>query len=119
MYYLKIKNTDEDDESNDKLIYYCRNCGDENEELSGDNICVSKTTVHDSEQKFAFVMNEFTKYDPTLPRTNMIKCPNVNCTSNVEEEVKREVLYNRYDEKNMKYIYMCTICDTTWKTSQN
>ena len=119
MYYLKIKGSNDDnEEENDTLIYYCRNCGNENEELAGDNICVSKTTVQDTEQKFASLMNEYTKYDPTLPRTVMIKCPNAECESNGEGG-KREVLYNRYDETNMKYIYMCTVCDTTWKTSQN
>jgi len=121
MYYLKIENDDEnDDESNDandRLVYYCRNCGDENKELAGNNICVSKTTVKNTEQTFASGINEFTKYDPTLPRTNMIKCPNVACDSNGENGT-REVLYNRYDDTNMKYVYMCAVCDTTWKTSQ-
>jgi len=118
MYYLKIRNDGDDETAKDKLIYYCRNCGNENEELASDNICVLKTTVQDSEHKFASIINEYTKYDPTLPRTTMIKCPNAECESN-SEGGKREVIYNRYDDKNMKYIYMCTICDTSWKTSQS
>jgi DNA-directed RNA polymerase subunit M/transcription elongation factor TFIIS len=117
MYYLKIQ-TDDDEEANKKLVYYCRNCGNENKELAGDNICVSKTTVNHAEQTVASGVNEYTKYDPTLPHTNMIKCPNSKCTSN-DEGGTRDVLYNRYDDTNMKYIYMCTVCDTTWKTSQH
>ena len=39
MYYIRITN---DEENN--LIYYCRNCGHENEILNKENICVSKNT---------------------------------------------------------------------------
>lgn len=28
---------------------------------------------------------------------------------------KKEVLYIKYDNKNMKYLYMCAICGTSWK----
>ncbi len=117
MYYLQIKTNDDDDGENDKLVYFCRNCGDVNEELAEKNICVSKTTFNDTGNNFSSVMNEFSKYDHTLPRTNMIKCPNQECSSN-DDEQNREVIYNRYDDTNLKYIYMCTSCETTWKTTQ-
>ena len=108
MYYLKI---------NDKavLIYYCRNCGHEDDLLSSENICVSKTNIVENTNNYSHIINEFTKLDNTLPRTTMIKCPNQECKSNMED-ISREVLYIRYDDINMKYIYMCTVCDTTWKT---
>jgi rubrerythrin len=155
-------------------------------------------------------VNEYTKYDPTLPRINSIKCPNQECESNtmsggggsgsgtgadagkikikkaattkslkkyvdsanksaaeamesakesekilkaIEEEEaaeaqeeaqaqakktssslaenevvnysndatksKREVMYIRYDDINMKYVYVCVYCNTTWKTDNN
>ena len=28
----------------------------------------------------------------------------------------REIIYLRYDDINMKYIYLCVHCDTVWKT---
>ena len=37
--------------------------------------------------------------------------------TNVETDVKSDVLYLRYDENNLKYLYLCSICDTTWKTN--
>ena len=118
MYYLKIERDEEGVKVNDKLVYYCRNCGHENKDLAGNNICVSKTTLNDTGHNFASIVNEYTKYDPTLPRTNMVKCPNKDCKSNSEGE-KSDVIYNRYDDINMKYIYMCSVCDTTWTTSQH
>ena len=192
MYYLKI--SDNEGEEN-ALIYYCRNCGNEDKSIIADNVCVSETQLRRSEQKFTFMVNEYTKYDPTLPRINMIKCPNQECSSNtaaggagskvvvkkmtaaqieklqkkiatvaaqaaqeqgqaqgaaaqaqeqqqveqeqqqveqeqqqVEQEQQqqtalstkdmnqREVIYIRYDDINMKYIYLCVHCDTIWKT---
>ena len=113
MYYLKIG----EDDAN-KLIYYCRNCGHEDSTLTAENICVSETTVRRDSQKYTQTINEYTKEDPTLPRITTIRCPNQECPSNGEgaDGGNREVLYIRYDDKNMKYIYMCTTCDTVWKT---
>ena len=115
MYYLKISGND-----SNSLIYYCRNCGHEDDSLTAGNICVSSTDIKISEQKYTHVINEFTKYDNTLPRTNTIKCPNVSCISNKEgNEDKREIIYIRYDDINMKYIYVCTQCDKMWKTNDS
>ena len=112
MYYLKISEND-----GNSLIYYCRNCGHNNDTLSMENICVSKTQITRCEQQYNNIINEFTKLDPTLPRINTIKCPKEDCASNLDKEDK-EVIYIRYDDINMKYIYLCTKCDTIWKTNK-
>jgi DNA-directed RNA polymerase subunit M/transcription elongation factor TFIIS len=129
MYYLKIKNEDAN-----SLIYYCRNCGNEDDLITADNICVSNTQIKRSEQKYTHIINEYTKLDPTLPRINTIKCPNQDCISNKSDanksdtnksdgdgnnENNREVIYIRYDDINMKYIYVCAKCDKMWKTDQH
>jgi DNA-directed RNA polymerase subunit M/transcription elongation factor TFIIS len=208
MYYLKI--SDEEGNIGDTLIYYCRNCGHEDTTLSTTNICVSDMQLLTSEKKYTHIVNEYTKFDPTLPRINTIKCPNQECSSNgfaggvgksaskavsaakaeekalkaaskaeekamkaaskaeekatkaalkaatkktdkkktglsqvleeqeeLEEaqieqaekqaeeaqtlveasgENNREVIYIRYDDTNMKYVYLCVHCDTTWRT---
>lgn len=38
MYYIRINVED-----NNNLVYYCRNCGNEDSNLGVDSICVSKT----------------------------------------------------------------------------
>lgn len=117
MYYLKIS-----EEDSNTLIYYCRNCGNEDNSLTKENICVLETTVHQTEERYSQNINEYTKFDPTLPRITTIKCPNDVCPSNKDvkegEESHREVIYIRYDDINMKYIYMCTKCNTIWKTDE-
>jgi DNA-directed RNA polymerase subunit M/transcription elongation factor TFIIS len=114
MYYLKIM---EDD--GNSLIYYCRNCGHENNTLTAENVCVSDTQIKRSEDQYVHIVNEYTKYDPTLPRINTIDCPNSKCASNQEgEKVEREIIYIRYDDTNMKYMYVCAICNTNWKNDK-
>lgn len=116
MYYIKL-NSDEKE-----LIHYCRHCGFEDTELSTKKLSVSKIQVKGDSQSFSNYINEFTKLDPTIPRINTIPCPNPNCTSNITDESKREprdILYVRYDDEKLQYIYMCTHCDTTWKSNEN
>lgn len=105
MYYVRISETDAN-----KLIYYCRKCGHTDDIITEDNICVSKTILKREEQKFSHIINEYTKLDATLPRVTNIKCPNPNC----EEADNKEVIYIRYDDINMKYVYICNSCDTVW-----
>ena len=112
MYYLKLRESE-----GNTLIHYCRHCGHEADELTDSNVCILKTQINRSEEKYAHVINEFTKEDPTLPRIKTIRCPKQECSSNSNDS-DREVLYIRYDDANLKYIYMCAKCNTTWKTSE-
>ena len=118
MYYLKINSGG--DNKSDKLIFYCRNCGNEETNLTADNICVSSFENNDNTDNHDTYINEYTKLDPTLPRTNNIKCPNSNCESNdTNDKSQREIIYVRYNDIDMKYVYMCSTCNTIWKTSMN
>ena len=61
------------------------------------------------------LMNEFTTQDPTLPHINTIKCPNSGCESNTSGKEK-DVIYLKYDTINMKFLYICNICNTQWRS---
>jgi len=111
MYYLRI-----DEKNPNKLDYYCRNCGNEDKLLAYDNMCVSKTHIKKNDQSFNHIINEYTKLDPTLPRVNTILCPNSECETNTKNK-KREIIYIRYDDTNMKYVYLCSDCSTIWQTN--
>ena len=104
------------------LIFYCRNCNNESQELTAEDICVSRIQVKKSNQSFHHIINKYTKLDPTLPRTNTVLCPNQDCETNKKSEnghapVEREIIFIRYDETNIRYIYLCSTCDTSWKTA--
>jgi aspartate carbamoyltransferase regulatory subunit len=111
MYYIRINSDDPN-----KLVYYCRKCGNEDKLLAIENVCVSKTHIKKSEQSFSHIINKYTKLDPTLPRVNTILCPNPDCLTNTDAKA-REIIYIRYDDSNMKYIYVCSDCDTVWQTN--
>lgn len=112
MYYIGIDKND-----TDKLIYYCRNCGNIDNTITEEGVCVLDTQFKKNKQKYNHIINPYTKFDPTLPRIYNIRCPNNNCSTNSTENSKpAEVIYMRYDDVNLKYIYICSTCDTVWKT---
>lgn len=126
MYYIRLS-----EESGGNLIYYCRNCGNEENiaETDVDNLCISKTNVSANKISYQTIVNEYTKLDPTLPRVKNMKCPKADCISNKKQSASKgeeekssvdpEIIYLRYDDKNMKFIYLCAHCNTTWLSSDN
>jgi DNA-directed RNA polymerase subunit M/transcription elongation factor TFIIS len=120
MYYIGINEKD-----SNQLTYYCRNCGHKDESITAEGVCVLNTQLKQGEQKFNHIVNQYTKLDPTLPRIYSMKCPNASCTTNhgagtsaaeSKESGSCEVIYMRYDDDNLKYLYICVTCDTMWKT---
>ena len=85
MYYIRVDSTD-----TNKLIYYCRNCGAEDDTIASSNISVSKIQLKKNEKNFANIVNKYTKLDPTLPRINHILCPNQDCVTNTKKK-EREI----------------------------
>jgi len=108
MYYIAI-----DEKNENQLTYYCRNCGHKDDSTEG--VCVLSTQLKKGEQKFNHIINQYTKLDPTLPRIHNMKCPSPTCKTNTDA-VPSEVIYMRYDDDNLKYIYICAECDIAWKT---
>ena len=163
MYYIRLS-----EEDPNSIVYYCRNCGHENKNITLDSVTISRTNFKSSKQKYNSIINKYTKMDPTLPRINTIKCPNQACKSNEEHEheetprsrpraeggkskasigaaaaeilpevgalgadveveeqgggagaaTDREIIYLRYDDVNMNFVYLCPVCDSVWNTTQ-
>lgn len=113
MYYIKIN-----EENENELTYYCRNCGHIDETIVEEGVSVLNTQLKNGGQSFKHIINQYTKLDPTLPRIYNIKCPNIACKTN-SENIPTEIIYMRYDDDNMKYLYICVTCDTIWKTDDN
>jgi len=115
MYYISISREDEN-----TMIYYCRNCGNKDTDTMNEGFCVLNTQLKKDGNTFSHIINRYTKLDPTLPRIYNIKCPNGTCKTNEEAHTSpAEVIYMRYDHDNMKYLYICVTCDTTWKTDDS
>lgn len=124
MYYIKINDTNMNDANVDdeELVYYCRNCGFQEKILTdetsddlntNEGLCVLDTQLQQNQLTFNHIINQYTKFDPTLPRMTM-KCPSDGCDSNKSDKGDHQVIYLRYDDTNLKYIYICPCCDTKW-----
>lgn len=110
MYYIKL-----DEQNEDNITYYCKNCGNTNDELLDTTKCILKQEMIQT-TNVSSNTNQYTKYDYTLPRINNIKCPNNNCLSNTNpNDNPNEIIYIRSDHTNLKFIYLCCNCDNQWK----
>lgn len=105
MYYISASGND--------LTYYCRSCGFKDSELTDAGVTVLKTQFKASTSSVGHMVNRYMKYDPTLPRKKNMVCPNATCAITHDES---DIIYMRYDDDNMKYLYICAKCDTSWKT---
>ena len=123
MLYLQL-----DSPTSNTLVYYCRVCEyKDTEDVDYVNVghSVLSTQFKKGEQRFNHIINRYTKLDPTLPRIYNMKCPRLECktnepaTSSKEETGEKgpketEIIYMRYDDDKMKYLYICAECDHVW-----
>jgi len=79
-------------------------------------LCVLETVYRSDSDSSSLDVHKYTKHDPTLPRL-YIPCPKTDCPTNTKENPLAEVIYMRYNDKAMKYLYRCMTCDYTWKTN--
>jgi hypothetical protein len=57
--------------------------------------------------------NELTLFDPTLPHMKTLRCFNESCDTR-KDISKQDVIYIKTDPINLKFKYMCTVCETKW-----
>ena len=102
MYYLTLFEQDKS-----KLIYYCRNCGNEDKTLVDNlnNLFVSKTEIN-TQMNYKDVINKYTKLDPTLPRITNIDCPNESCKSRHMIEQKDGTEVRKLKKKYYIFVMM-------------
>jgi len=113
MYYLKISSED-----SNQLSHYCRNCGYIDNTIQTEGTTILQSHFKEEELNIQHIVNPYTKFDPTLPRIYNIPCPNSACKTNEHDsKIPVEIIYLRYDDVNLKYIYLCSTCDTTWKSN--
>ena len=111
MLYIDIDSSDKGD---NKLKNYCKNCNF-SKELPNDKSMIIIENVYEKTENinYKLFINPFIKYDPTLPRVNNINCINKSCTKKKKDIY--EVIYIKYDNENMKYLYYCVYCEKFWK----
>ena len=107
---LYIKNNEDND-----LVKFCKHCSFSKIENTSKCIKISETKYSEDDLLYNQNINNYLRYDPTLRRIRDINitCPNTEkCNKSVDEQ---QVLYIKYDNKNMKYLYVCDHCGNIWK----
>jgi len=101
------------DVKDNECIRVCRNCG--NTETEKEGVIVSETVVKERTSEAYKLVNEFTRQDPTLPHLKTMKCPRDDCKSNTGG-AEKDVIYIKYDPTNLKFLYICNVCDEQWRS---
>lgn len=110
-YYLYLSISADDGKALNRI---CRNCGYSQPEATGGLITFTNLEEKVSEG-YKVVVNEFTREDPTLPHVNNIKCKNEECPS-VKGTTPSDVIYIKYDQVNLKFLYICNVCNEQWRS---
>lgn len=63
---------------------------------------------------YSTVVNRYTFDDPTLPCLSDGKCINPKCVCNTDATVDPEILYVRYNDQDLKFLYLCRHCRQCW-----
>ena len=102
------------DETTGDLQRSCRNCGYKDTAEQGG--LVSEMRIEQLTAEGYNLINEFTLRDPRLPHlTGTLKCINGVCASNTEGR-ESDIVYIKYDYENLRYMYICTQCKTSWRS---
>ena len=105
------------DEEN-KLYLGCKVCGEKED-------YVNNNCIYSNEFNFDFSEtinnNKYLSFDNTLPiieNNKNIKCPNEDCKTNEKDTSKNtNITYIKYNDDDMKYIYICKNCGQKWKNN--
>lgn len=105
---VEVPEGEEPIEQSRELIYFCEKCQYyEKKETTDSSVFHLNYNLDVIKRKH--IVNEYTALDPTLPKALGIKCPNDSCPSKKTTK-KPEIRYIKYDDTNMKYIYICIDC---------
>tara|TARA_Y100000591_G_C21389525_1_gene477511 strand:- start:53 stop:418 length:366 start_codon:yes stop_codon:yes gene_type:complete len=111
LYYIHLDN------DTGELNYKCKKCNliEPYSNVGGlGKKYLIKTNIQKQSSSYNHIINQYTHLDCTLPRINHIKCPSCNSE---KEGSEGEVIFIRYDDINLKYIYLCcnSDCKNIWK----
>ena len=104
------------DEETKELYLGCKACGDKTKYDETNCIYNNEYEINLSE---TINQNPYLEHDITLPsiqNNQNIQCPNSECIS-IKEGKPSDVMYIKYEQESMKYIYICKYCKQTWTNS--
>ena len=100
------------------LIHYCKYCDKTEEYNDIQGKCIYSALSKELDKSTLIIENKYIHHDVTLPNiknNENIKCPNEKCGS---QEGGSSIKYIKYDNDELKFIYICNICGFKWKNSK-
>jgi hypothetical protein len=123
--------------ANAPLTLYCKHCpyaknmhndggldGDRDDSSVTDerhafDPCMSRSNYSSNHPLYlSTVVNQYTHMDPTLPCLT-VPCHNPQCVSNTDPDTESAVLYIRYNDQDMEFLYLCKHCRQCWHKNEN
>ena len=113
-------------EPNPQLVLYCKNCTYSTDTSTATDAmkptdmkmyfdpCMYRSNyLKEHPLYYSTIVNEYTFDDPTLPVVDngKMKCPNEECSGG------QPILFMRYDDEDMRYLYLCKACRWCWRTA--
>ena len=102
------------DNETHKIVMKCKSCGNK-KEMEDKLIEIDNNTNVTIDKSDIININPFITHDITLPSISdniNIKCQNPECDAE-----KINIKYIKYDDENMKYLYICSNCGYKWKNN--
>jgi hypothetical protein len=110
-------------DSKSNLMYECKNCKFTTtfEKLNdGDKTkCVYSNPYNIDKLKYILTKKEFIKYDPTYPHIDCIPCPNDECSSNKDSNVRNDIIFIEYNRTEKSFLYICNNCAEHWTNNHD
>jgi len=113
MVYMTVKT--DDASAVPTLTCVCKSCGSTASMGKGEcSSAVFSAAYSDDHTAYKLYMMQHIRNDPTLPHADNIECANNVCTRAPSES--RDVVFIKYDDQNLKYLYHCMHCHEVWKS---
>jgi hypothetical protein len=98
------------------LIHYCKAC-EETETYQSDGCpCVYSIGQGEIDVSHVLNRNKYITHDITLPKIRdnpNVRCMRADCPTN-QDHTPSSITYLKYDFENMKYMYICDECGSSW-----
>lgn len=101
-----------------KVIHKCKNCEyveDMTNKLKEDS-CMYYNPNEIDKLQYYIKQKEYLRYDPTIPHTDIIPCPNESCPSK-DQNIRNDVIYINLDDEKLYILYICNHCQSHWSNN--
>ena len=102
------------DTDNHELYHACKSCGN-TEKIDGKSRLIYNNNQTKLDKSEIINSNPYITHDITLPTIKGNK--NIKCNNDLCDAEETNITYIKYDEVNMRYIYICNHCGSKWKNN--